>query len=267
MKSAATRDVQVHDAVRSLAGFLNMVKQCEAEQLHELLATTRLWGELSPEQRASLDQEQVETPAYLFEQPDLDPSGDVAPIYLDDLASLAARVPPHESGIDDLLRDVALFLRQDGRKMGVLIEKHVAAVLEDRLAATSPVRKAPLNVGRALLDLLAEERGEFLYGSVSVELAGKEKGSCWLLGLASRLVLLQVEPHPQALWRADSGVTVEIVKRLMSGEARLSGGTWLAGDRAGQDIRIAGPRFGGVEAYFKPLTDWKPVSMRTAPTT
>src|SRR5439155_4796116 len=87
----APREVQVHDAVRSLAGFLNMVKQCEADELHQLLATTRLWQELSADEQTSFLREQQEMPAYLFEQPDLDASGDVAEMYLDDLALLAAR--------------------------------------------------------------------------------------------------------------------------------------------------------------------------------
>ncbi len=257
-RSVASRETQVHDAVRSLAGFLNMVKQCEPAQLHQLLLQTKLWNELTAEQRLELEREQAEVPAYLFEQPDLDSASDIVPLYLDDLAMLAARVPPHEASIDELLRDVAVFLRQDAKKMGALIERHVTSMLQERLAETSPVRKVPLPVARAALDLLGEEKGDFLYGSVAVEPGGSERDSLWLLGLPTRLVLLQVEPRPQALWRADGGVSVEIVKRLMSGEARLSGGMWLASDYTGKGIRISGPRFGGLEAYFKPLTDWKP---------
>jgi hypothetical protein len=257
---ALSREIQVHDAVRSLAGFLNMVKQCETDELHDLLATTRLWKELSPAQQTSFNREQQEVPAYLFEQPDLDPAGDVTAMYLDDLASLAARVPPREASIDELLRDVAVYLRQDARKMAALIEKHLAAELEKRLAATSPTRKVPPKVCRAMLDLLSDGPAQFVYGSVTLD-GAQDRGPLWLLGTPSRLVLLVVEPQPQALWRADAAVEVEMIKRLMAGEARICGGTWLAGDIDVRDpppIRIGGPMFGGSEAYFKPLADWNP---------
>jgi hypothetical protein len=251
------RDTQIHDAVRSLAGFLNMIKQCESTELHDLLASTRLWKELTAEQQTSFDREQQETPAYLFEQPDLDPSGDVAAMYLDDLASLAARVPPREASVDELLRDIALYLRQDAKKMDALIEKHLAAQLGERLATTSPARKVPAPVSRAALDLLGSERAEFLYGSASID-GSKDKGALWLLGTPSRLVLMALEPRPQALWRADGPVSVQVVKRLMAGEAQIRGGTWLTSLDGSPAIKLGGPLLGGSDAYFKPLVAWKP---------
>jgi hypothetical protein len=253
---ALPRESQVHDAVRSLAGFLNMVKQCEPAELHGLLASTRLWNELTVEQQASFAREQQETPAYLFEQPDLDPSGYDASIYLDDLASLAARVPPREASIDELLRDVALYLRQDAKKMDALIETHLASQLAERMAVNVP-RKVPAAVSRAALDLLGSERAEFLYGSASIE-GFKDKGTLWLLGTTSRLVLMAVEPRPQALWRADGPVSVQIVKRLMAGEAQVRGGVWLASVDGAPTIKLGGPLLGGSDAYFKPLVAWKP---------
>lgn len=251
------RETQVRDAVRSLAGFLNMVKQCEPAELHDLLASTRLWKELTAEQQTSFDREQQETPAYLFEQPDLDPADDVAAMYLDDLANLAARVPPREASVDELLRDIALYLRQDAKKMNALIEKHLADQLGERLATASPTRKVPAAVSRAALDLLGSERAEFLYGSVSID-GSKDKGGLWLLGTSSRLVLMAVEPRPQALWRADAPVSVQIVKRLMAGEAQIRGGTWLTSTDGSPTIKLGGPLLGGSDAYFKPLVAWKP---------
>lgn len=259
-RPALDRETQVHDAVRSLAGFLNMVKQCESNQLHDLLERTKLWKELTPEQRTSFDREQRDAPAYLFEQPDLDPNGDIAPLYLDDLAWLAAVVPPHEASIDEMLRDVAVFLRQDPKKATALMEKHFGAVLEERLAESSPMRKVPLAVGRAVLDLVSEEKAAFLYGGVSVEPPIREQGSLWLLGTPSRLVLVAIEPRPRAIWRADGPIEVEVVKRLMSSEARVSGGIWLANEFAGRGIRVAAPRMGGAAAHFRPLLDWKPTA-------
>ena len=263
---AATRDVQVHDAVRSLAGFLNMVKQCDAAELHRILAGTRLWKELTPEQQTALEREQQEVPAYLFEQPDLDPAGDVTALYLDDLAALAARVPPREASIDELLRDVAIYLRQDAKKMNALIERHLHAELEQRMTIPAAARKLPAAVSRAALDLLGDETAQFLYGSVSVE-GIKQQAPLWLLVTPSRLVLMAVEPRPQALWRADAPVTVEIVKRLMSGAARVTGGTWLISENEAASpatIHIAGPLLGAKEAYFKPLLEWKPTTASMA---
>jgi len=259
-RAPASRDTQVHDAVRSLAGFLNMVKQCESHHLHDLLERTKLWNELSTDQRKSFDREQQEAPAYLFEQPDLDPSGDVAQLYLDDLAWLSSRVPPREESVDELLRDVSVYLRQDPRKITALIEKHLAAALDECLAASAPARKFPAAVSRAVLDLLCDEKAEFLYGSVAMEPRRKERGSQWLLGTPSRLVVMTVEPRPQAIWRADAAVAVQVVKRLMSGEARVSGGIWLSPEYAGRGIRVAGPLLGGVDGYFKPLVGWRPTA-------
>lgn len=251
------RETQVHDAVRSLAGFLNMVKQCEPGDLHDLLSGTRLWKELTSEQQASFIREQQEMPAYLFEQPDLDPGADVAGMYLDDLARLGSRVPPREASVDELLRDIAIYLRQDAKKMNALIEKHLTAALEERLAKTAPTRKVPTVVAQAALDLLGDEQAEFLYGSASIE-GIKEKAPLWLLGTPSRLVLLAVEPRPQALWRADSPIAIDVTKRLMAGEARLQGGTWLTEVEGSPAIKLGGPLLGGSDAYFKPLVAWTP---------
>jgi hypothetical protein len=251
------RETQVHDAVRSLAGFLNMIKQCEPAELHDLLATTRLWKELTIEQQASFALEQQENPAYLFEQPDLDPDGDVAAIYLDDLASLAARVPPREASIDELLRDIALYLRQDARMMTALIEKHLAAELDKRLTSMPQRKSTPSAVSRAALDLLGDERAEFLYDSISVS-GLKQQGGLWLLGTSCRLVLLAIEPRPQVLWRADGPVSVNVVKRLIGGEAQIRGGTWLVDLEAARSINVGGPLFGSSHAYFKALLDWQP---------
>lgn len=257
---AAPRETQVHDAVRSLAGFLNMVKQCEATELHDLLTKTRLWNELTADQRTSFDREQQETPAYLFEQPDLDPSGDVVAIYLDDLAMLTACIPPREASIDELLRDIAVYLRQDPHKMTALIEKHLATEFAARLS--NGKQKVPAAVSRAALDLLGEESAEFLYGSASVD-GVKNKADLWLLGTPTRLVLIEVGLRPQALWRADTAVTVNVIKRLMSAEAQIRGGSWLEGEGT-STIKLSSPLFGGSDAYFKPLIAWQPEHNRSS---
>jgi hypothetical protein len=256
-KVSASRETQVHDAVRSLAGFLMMVKQCDVQEVPELLERTKLWQELSPEQRRSFVDEQQEAPAYLFEQPDLDPEGDVVPLYLDDLAWLAARVPPHEASVDELLRDIALYLRQDPKKMTELVEKQLAAMLEERLAPGAPVKKFSPVVARAVLDMLFDEPALFVYGSVKVEPPLADKSPLWMLGTPSRLVVIALDPKPRAIWRSDAPVTVEVVKRLVGSEARLSGGIWLVTEYAGHGIRISAPVLGSAESYFKPLANWK----------
>jgi hypothetical protein len=260
---SASRETQLHDAVRSLAGFLNMIKQCDSAELHSYLEKTRLWQLLSETQKETFPRELDEIPSYLFEQPDLDPHGDVAPIYLEDLAWLAARVPPREASIDDLLRDVALFLRQDAKKMSALVEKHLASALDERLATTSPVRKVPPDAARAVLDLLGDEKAEFVYGSVTLGDAAGERRPLWLLGTGTRLVLLAIDSPPQAVWRADAAVRVEVSRRLVGGEAKITGGAWLSGEASGSSIRIAGPLLGSGEAYFRPLVQWKPALAAT----
>jgi hypothetical protein len=253
-----SRETQIVDALRSLVGFLTMVKQCDISEVGGHLDPTNLWKELTPLQKLQFLREQEEAPAYLFEQPDLDPEGDITPLYLDDLAWLSARVPPHDATIDDILRDVAIYLRQDAKSMTARIEKQHTSLLEERLADDAPQRKFPIEVVRAVLDLLAEEKALFIYGSVKIEPPPEEKPSLWLLGTPSRLVLLSVEPKPRAIWRSDAAVNVEIVKRFIGTEARISGGLWLSSEYTGSGIRVAGPMLGKPEPYFKPLSEWNP---------
>ncbi len=51
--------------------------------------------------------------------------------YLQDLATLAAVTAPHEGVIDDMLVDVAIYLRQDARKMRQMLDKQYVSLLED----------------------------------------------------------------------------------------------------------------------------------------
>lgn len=259
-KVNSSRETQLHEALRSLVGFLTMIKQCDVTEVLPLLRQSKLWQELSEDRRKLFEQELHDAPAYLFEQPDLDPEGDVTQFYLDGLAWLNARVPPHEAGADELLRDIALYLRQDPKKMTALVEKHLSAMLEERLAPNAPVRKVPPAVARAVLDLLYEEHALFLYGGVTTEPANREKTPLWLLGTPSRLLVVAVGSTPRAIWRADADVNVEVAKRLVGSEARLSGGIWLAGEYKGCGLRVTGPVLGHRETYFRPLAGWSPKS-------
>ena len=66
-----------------------------------------------PDQRAALLSKLEANPPFFFEHPDLDPESDLVPKYLADLAALQVRVSPRDSHLDELISDVAEYLRQD----------------------------------------------------------------------------------------------------------------------------------------------------------
>src|SRR5581483_11203487 len=104
--AASVRD-QIVDAVRSLASFLVAIKQLDPPDAAQRLADSRVLRQLPVEERTPLVRELAEHASFFFEHPDLDPDGDLADIYLEDLASLNARTPPRAAGVEDTLDDVA----------------------------------------------------------------------------------------------------------------------------------------------------------------
>jgi hypothetical protein len=94
--------------------------------------------------------------------------------------------------------------------MQALLERHFAAALAERLAADAPIKRLPMEVARASLDLLTVEGPEarFLYGPAKLdwpdsaphaELNGAE---LWLLGTGERLILFAAGDQPRGSIRS-----------------------------------------------------------------
>jgi hypothetical protein len=184
---AAERSVgeQTDDALRSLASFLIGVKEREPEELPDLLAKTRMFVDLPLDDRVRNLAALAENPPFFFEQPTLDPASPVVAKYLGDLATLAAHTAPHEGVIDDMLVDVAIYLRQDAKKMRRLLDKEYESLLEAQLPPDAPERRFSARVARAILDLAAPgEELRFVWSRPPPRAtrAGTRTWSAWATG-------------------------------------------------------------------------------------
>lgn len=252
---------QLSDAIRSLASYLVGEKELEGNDLAPLLSTTRTITQLTEELRQPLLDGLRENPPYFFEHPDLDPDSDLVGLYLDDLAALEARVPPHDPNREEALYAVAAYLRKDAKYLEALLTKHRQAYFTDRLHPESPTRRAPPPVMRAVLDLLTGDTSRFfLYHPVQLEWPDAKppleikNGELWLLGTADRLILFTAGAHPQVLWRGDSQVQTSAVQKNLWTACQLSGGEWLLTDVPRPSaIRLPLPLMTTYNNYLKPL--------------
>lgn len=259
--TAHSIQAQQEDAVRSLAGFLLGSKEREPHDLAGFLNKSAILNELPQAERTALLSKLEANPPFFFEHPDLDPESDLVPKYLADLAALQVRVSPRDSRLDELIADVAEYLRQDPKTVQRLLEREYATHLADRISNESPTRKAPLPVARAILDLLEPgEQARFLYTGITLEwpagaTASATRGDLWLLGVGPRLTLFAVEnEEPRLLWQGNGSAQFSQEKSLLSSTARLRGGTWLPESQGPQPtLRISGPLVKSIGNYFAPL--------------
>lgn len=262
---------QTDDALRSLASFLIAVKEREPEELAELFKHTRLYVDLPPAEQERVLQQLHENPPFFLEQPSLDPSSPIVMKYLQDLTALAARTTPHEATIDDLLLDMAIYLRQDVKRMRQLLDKQYATLLAERLPDDAPEKRFPPKVARAVLDVLAPgEQPRFIYGNVSFEwpegtaAPDYPKHQNWLVSVGERLVVFAVDERPVLLWRGKTGTPVERDRGYLVSDMLLAGGEWLGDVReASPVLRIHGPLMTSHETYFKALLAVCPLSSAT----
>ena len=263
--SAANLREQIVDAVRSLASFLVAIKQLEPPEAVAMLEQSAVLRELPVEERTPLLGKLAENVSFFFEHPDLDPDGDLPDKYLEDIAALNARTPPHAAGIEDTLDDVAAYLRRSPKKMQALVERHNAAALAARLPHGSPHRRIAPAAVRAALDLLADsqEHARFLYGPAKLEWPEDSRpevvglGALWLLGLDRRMLLFAAGEEPRVIWQAEaSQVQAEPIRQLLATSCRLSGGQWqMGGGNHPLGIRLNSGLGTSYGAHFRPLLD------------
>ncbi len=260
--SAASVREQLIDAARSLASFLVAVKQLEPPDAAKLLEKTRILAELPADARSEVLQKLSANASYFFEHPDIDPDGDLADLYLEDLAALHARTLPRAAQVEAMLDDVAAYLRRPSKKMQALIEKHYAAALAERLPADSSARRVPPSAARAALDLIgdAAQRADFLYGPATLEWPDDDRSpvakldSLWLLGIDRRLLLFSAGEQPRVIWNATAAeVHVEPCRQLLATGCRITGGKWELPQPHPLAIRLSAGFAGSYSTYFAPL--------------
>jgi hypothetical protein len=257
---------QRRDAVRSLASFLLAVKERDPDDLPELLAPSKLFGGWGENERDACLRELRENPPYFFEQPDLEPGGEPAAWYLEDLARFAVRIAPYDVPADAMLDDVALYLRADAKEFQRTLETQREAVLRDRLQIPPVGRLTPEAVRAVLQQLGPEERPAFLFGDVRLEWprrarhAPYSQGELWLLGCDDRLILLHVSEtgEPQAIWTGGADVTLDRRRGYFSDDCLLKGGAWVVPhEPLPESIRIPGQMGRRWESHFQPLLEFR----------
>lgn len=260
--SAPSVREQLADAAGSLASFLVSVKQLEPPEAAQLLEKTRILAELPTDARGEVLQKLSTSASYFFEHPDLDPDGDLADLFLEDLATLHARTPPRAAAIETMLDDVAAYLRRPAKKMQGLLEKQYATALADRLPADLTPKRVPPAVARAALDLMGDgsQRAEFLYGPASLEWADGDGSpvpwldSLWLVGIDRRLLLFSAGDQPRVVWNAAaSDVHIEASRQLLATGCRITGGKWEIPTPHPLVIRLSAGFAGSYSSYFAPL--------------
>ncbi|MBW8884729.1 MAG: hypothetical protein JF612_08130, partial [Planctomycetia bacterium] len=258
--AASVRD-QIVDAIRSLASFLVAIKQLDPPEAALHLANSAVLRELPIEERAALANDVAAGASFFFEHPDLDPDGDLADKYLEDLASLNARTPPRAAGVEVTLDDVAAYLRRPPRKMQAMVEKHYATALFERLPADTPQRRVPAAAARAALDLLVDSQARFLYGPARLEWPEERRPEAindqalWLLGVDRRMLLFSASDQPRVLWIGTAtDVHVQPMRQLLATGCRLSGGQWQVSLASRPlAIRLSAGLVASYAAYFEPL--------------
>lgn len=254
-------EAQLREALKSLAAFLLDVKEREPPELNAMLSASQLQKRMSDAERTAVWGQIGSDPPYYFEPADLDPESDVVPLYIHDLAMLQATVRPRDPRMEEVLLDVAAYLRYDAKKTQAIIDGAYAAALTERVAQDVVTRNVPAAVARAVLDVLETgEQATFLYGGIrfewpeGVESPKFERTQAWLVGTQRHATLIEASESPRVLWRGDSKLTLQSDKGLLSSECRLSGGEWLALEQEPVPvIVISGPMMSSFANYFRPL--------------
>ncbi len=255
---------QVNDAVRSLVSYLLSVKEQELDQLEASLAPCEIWQELPTSRQTTLLDELRKNPPYFFEHPDIAADGKLAGRYLDDLSTLAARVPPYTPLAAESVLDAGAWLRHDASAVTARLDRAFNDVWAEEAPGDSR-RKLPQAVISAALCLRQEgETLRFLFGNVRCEFEEETPADApsgedaWLLGVGERLIVFTAEPSPRAIWKGDATVRVRKVRGYIANACELSGGEWLGDEEAASPtIVVGGSSIVKFEKFFKPILNFQ----------
>lgn len=252
---------QKREAIRSLAGYLLEIKQCEPERLPSLLAQTAvargLPGEILPE----VWQDLRDRPPFFFEFPELVPGGSAAKDFVSDLVWLAVQAAPRYAAADEIAVAAAAHLRAGANQTRGTLDRAYADHVAGLLPEDAPIRRLPSDVSRAVLDLVQEDQTLwFVYGGVlpvdpaRSDLAGVDRSRTWLVGVGRRLVSFTMADGPRLIWQGDNQVRFECSEGRLKGGCRLIGGAWLDSEIGSTPVLLLrGAILKGNRRYFAPL--------------
>ncbi len=261
---------QAADAARSLASFLLAVKQIEPQQLDRWLGACRVQAHLDEHRYNDLLDQWLHDPPPFFEEPNLDPDGELAEEYLDDLMQLAARCPPHNLPLESLLFDVGAYLRRDTPRIEKLLGKQFVKTFRQRCTDDAVRTTPPPDVARAALWYLeAGEQIRFAYEGAtrrgqgaSAPPTAESPRDWWLVGTDQRMFVVEPGEIPMLVWLADATAEIQPDDGRLVGGCLLRGGTWLDGEESADDaVHLRGQTLRRYESYFGPLLAFgKPVA-------
>ena len=253
---------QAKDALRSLASFLVDVKQREGEELAQLLTDSAVLSKIDDSGCDDLLRELAENPPFFFEQPELDPSAEIATVYLEDLARLAIVTPPRDVPFEPLLEEVAAYLRVTPSRIRKLMDQQYMQLFRTRCSENDSVSNATPAVARAFLRLgEMDERAQFTYHNIRLQWAEEANSDIdfgddlWLVGTNQRLILLDAGEVPTILWVGEASDTLLEQSGQWAGTCIVSGGTWIAAppDQPSPTIIVRARIHQRFQDYFGPL--------------
>lgn len=261
---------QLISAVRGVASFLLAVKLLEPPEVCKLIAETRTFAILSATSKQQILEEIETNPPYFLEHPDLDVDGDLPRKFVEDLANMHARTAPRSLAIEQSIADIASYLRLTPATIQAAIDRHLIDQFTLSTGDLAGVRKPPVAVARAVLDLLSVgEPITLLFGNVTLEVSPTSNsslsnkpiastGEFWLAGNQSELWLIDVAGESRIVWKSDASTQISTRRNYLSSLCTLTGGVWLDGDRFAPRpwlITLAAGMLSSYQAYFKPLLE------------
>jgi len=258
-------EAQVDEAIRSLASYVLSVKEQEIDEIEASLDLCSIWQELGQTRKKKLFDAIRQNPPYFFEHPDIVADGKLAGQFLDDLATLAARVPPYTALSSETALDAGAWLRHDAPAVNARLDKAFNAVWAEHVVCDSR-RKLPQQVVSAALCLRQDDEPlRFLFGNVRCQFEPGEAppgapaaDNAWLLAVGDRLVVFTADPTPRAVWKGDRQVTMRKVRGYISNACEITGGQWIADPQTpAPTIVVAGSSLAKYETFFRPLLEFQ----------
>jgi hypothetical protein len=249
---------QFKSAVLSLAGYLSSIKQLSNLAICEFLPQTTCWQALAPQVQTELSHVLNSNPPLFFEEPDIDPHGEVVEKFFIDFTRAAAHFPPRSISAWEMIKNLADYLRYPISKITTLWQQELWNQLKHGNANWSGLKNLDRDIQAILLDLLDRENIYCFYRSIVAEPVLTNTGSLYLLGTSTRLILFSSETNePCIWWIGDSSMHCELQRNVVTRDCLLHDGKWLVDSTTKRAIRIAGPLLQTSDTYFQPLFNWK----------
>ncbi|MCC9599776.1 hypothetical protein LOC67_04315 [Stieleria sp. JC731] len=269
-KVHADETEQLQRAVWAIAAFLLEHLGDEPDDLEASLLTTKSWGEVHSDTQQKYLQRLCDDPPYLYHPPEIAPEGNLAKLFLSDLASIAAsprnRSAPTDAASfekgqvielpkqtrESTLRVTAYFLRSDPDAIVEHYRKAKAANLGNKNLPHIIIDSAAW-----LSELAGQKKPRALYGQARLRSPDEPVTD------ADSTVVIRLNDDV-ICYAVDETVSTIQIRILGLGRWKdtkfIKQGGYIRSDCEIQlpgsiSVTIPGPTFSSYEEWFKPLTD------------